>query len=113
MTGYTVSLQGNITGFQKVSSAIQQYNSLASTGTNEQTTFATAVGVTNGKLGAYLTGLAGTKASMNGYVTSLVRATTKTIALKVATIALNSYQVKIPYFTFTLFGLFLSEVMGR
>ena len=90
MTGYNVSLQGNITGFKKVSSAIQQYNTLVSNGAKEQTTFATAVGTTNGKLGTYLTGLNGAKASMGGYVSSLVGATVKTVALKTATIALNT-----------------------
>lgn len=90
MTGYNVSLQGNITGFKKVSSAITQYNSLSASGTKEQNMFANAVSVTNGKLGTYLTGLNGAKASLSGYVISLVGATVKTVALKIATIALNS-----------------------
>ena len=90
MTGYNVSLQGNIIGFKKVSSAITQYNALSSSGTKEQNMFANAVSVTNGKLGTYLTGLNGAKASLGGYVISLVGATVKTVALKVATIALNS-----------------------
>lgn len=90
MTGYNVSLQGNITGFKKVSSVITQYNALSASGTKEQNTFANAVSVTNGKLGTYLTGLNGAKASLGGYVISLVGATVKTVALKVATIALNS-----------------------
>ena len=90
ITGYNVSLQGNITGFKKVSSAITQYNALSASGTKEQNIFANAVSVTNGKLGTYLTGLNGAKASLGGYVISLVGATVKTVALKVATIALNS-----------------------
>lgn len=90
MTGYNVSLQGNITGFKKVSSAITQYNALSASGIKEQNIFANAVSVTNGKLGTYLTGLNGAKASLGGYVISLVGATVKTVALKVATIALNS-----------------------
>ncbi len=90
MTGYTASLQGNITGFKKVSSAIMNYNSIASTGTANQTTFANTVAATNSKLGTYLNGLNGAKASLGGYVLSLVGATTKTIALRFATIALNS-----------------------
>ena len=59
MTGYNVSLQGNITGFKKVSSAITQYNALSASGTKEQNMFANAISVTNGKLGTYLTGLNG------------------------------------------------------
>lgn len=90
MTGYNVSLQGNIIGFKKVSSAITQYNALSASGAKEQNIFANAVSVTNGKLGTYLTGLNGAKASLGGYVISLVGATVKTVALKAATIALNS-----------------------
>ena len=90
MNGYNVSLQGNIIGFKKVSSAITQYNALSASGAKEQNIFANAVSVTNGKLGTYLTGLNGAKASIGGYVVSLVGATVKTVALKVATIALNS-----------------------
>lgn len=90
MTGYTVSLQGNITGFKKVSSAIAQYNALATSGTQKQNEFSTAVATTNGRLGGYLRGLSGTKASLGGYVNSLVSATAKTIALQTATMALNA-----------------------
>lgn len=90
ITGYTTPLQGNITSFKKVSSAIMQYNSIASTGVTNQTTFANAVSATNTQLGTYLAGLNGAKASLGGYVLSLVGATAKTIALQFATIALNS-----------------------
>lgn len=90
MTGYTVSLQGNITGFKKVSSAITQYNALATAGTQKQNEFSTAVAATNGRLGGYLRGLGGAKASLSGYVNSLVSATAKTIALQAATMALNA-----------------------
>ena len=90
MTGYNVALQGNITGFKKVSSAITQYNALSASGAVEQSTFATAVSTTNGRLGSYLTGLNGAKASLGGYIISLVGATAKTVVLKAATIALNS-----------------------
>lgn len=90
MTGYTVSLQGNITGFKKVSSAITQYNALATAGTQKQNEFSTAVATTNGHLGGYLRGLGGAKASLGGYVNSLVSATAKTIVLQAATMALNA-----------------------
>ena len=59
MAGYNVSLQGSITGFAKVSSAIKQYNALGAVSLKEQQAFATAVGATNNKLGAYLIGLNG------------------------------------------------------
>lgn len=90
MTGYTVSLQGNITGFKKVSSAITQYNALATSGTQKQNEFSTAVATTNGRLGGYLRGLGGAKASLSGYANSLVSATAKTIALQAATMTLNA-----------------------
>ena len=90
MTGYTVSLQGNITGFKKVSSAITQYNALATAGTQKQNEFSTAVATTNGHLGGYLRGLGGAKASLGGYINSLVSATAKTIVLQAATMALNA-----------------------
>lgn len=90
MTAYNVSLQGSVTGFSKVSTAIQQYNALGSISKKEQQEFATAVGLTNNKLGTYLTGLNGSNASLRGYGVSLVASTAKTIGLTVATVALNA-----------------------
>ena len=90
MSGYNVSLQGNITGFTKITKAMQQYNALDATRQKEQQAFATAVGVTNSKLGLYLTGLNGAKASLSGYGLSLIASTAKTIELTVATTALNA-----------------------
>ena len=90
MAGYNVSLQGNITGFTKITKAMQQYNALGATSQKEQQAFATAVGATNTKLGSYLTGLNGAKASLSGYGLSLIASTAKTIGLTVATTALNA-----------------------
>ena len=90
MAGYNVSLQGNITGFTKITKAMQQYNTLGTTSQKEQQAFATAVGTTNTKLGSYLTGLNGAKASLSGYGLSLIASTAKTIGLTVATTALNA-----------------------
>lgn len=90
LAGYNVSLQGSITGFSKVSTAIKEYNALSSSSAGEQSEFANAIGVTNAKLSNYLVGLNGANASMGGYILSLIGATVKTIALKFATIALNS-----------------------
>ena len=90
MTAYNVSLQGSITGFSKVSSAVQQYNALGAISKKEQQEFATAVGLTNNKLGSYLIGLNGSNASLRGYGVSLVASTAKTIGLTVATTALNA-----------------------
>ena len=90
MSGYNVSLQGNITGFTKITKAMQQYNALGATSQKEQQAFATAVGVANSKLGSYLIGLNGAKASLSGYGLSLIASTAKTTGLAVATTALNA-----------------------
>ena len=90
MPGYNVSLQGSITGFTKVSSAIKQYNALGAVSLKEQQAFATAVSATNSKLGTYLIGLNGSTAGLRGYGVSLVASTAKTIGLTVATTALNA-----------------------
>ena len=90
MTGYEASLQGNFTGFMKVSSAIKQYNTLATVGIQRQNEFSDAVAITNGRLGSYLNGLKGSKASLRGYANSLIVAKTKTVALQTATMALNT-----------------------
>lgn len=90
MAGYNVSLQGSITGFAKVSSAIKQYNALGDVSLKEQQAFATAVSATNGKLGTYLIGLNGSTAGLRGYGVSLVASTAKTIGLTVVTTALNA-----------------------
>ena len=90
MSGYNVSLQGNIVGFSKITKAMQQYNALGATSLQEQQAFAGAVGITNTKLGSYLSGLNGAKASLAGYGLSLVTSTAKTVGLTVATTALNA-----------------------
>ena len=90
MSAYNVSLQGNITGFTKVSNAMRQYNALGVVSQEEQQAFATAIGVTNSKLGSYLTGLNGAEASLGGYGISLIASTAKTIGLTIATTALNA-----------------------
>ena len=90
MSRYNVSLQGNINGFTKTTKAMQQYNALGATSQKEQQAFATAVSTTNTKLGSYLMGLNGAKASLSGYGLSLIASTAKTIGLTVATTALNA-----------------------
>lgn len=61
MTGYTASLQGNIAGFKKVTTATRQYNTLFSSGIKEQSLFSAAVGMANEKFGNYLSRLNGLK----------------------------------------------------
>lgn len=90
MTGYSVSLQGNITGYAKITQAMKRYNALGAVSQKEQQNFATAVSLTNTKFGSYLTGLNGAKASLSGYVVSLIASTAKTVGLTIATTALNA-----------------------
>lgn len=90
MTGYSVSLQGNITGYTKITQAMKQYNALGAVSQKEQQNFATAISLTNTKLGSYLTGLNGAKASLSGYGVSLIASTAKTVGLTIATTALNA-----------------------
>lgn len=90
MAGYNVSLQGNIAGFTKVTKVMQQYNALGAISPKEQQAFAGAIGITNAKLGSYLTGLNGAKASLSGYGLSLIASTAKTVGLTIATTALNA-----------------------
>lgn len=90
MSAYSVSLQGNITGYTKITQAMKQYNVLSSVSQKEQQNFATAISLTNTKLGSYLTGLNGAKASLTGYGVSLIASTAKTVGLTIATTALNA-----------------------
>lgn len=90
MSAYSLSLQGNITGYTKITQAMKQYNALGVVSQKEQQNFATAMALTNTKLGSYLTGLNGAKASLSGYGISLMASTAKTIGLTIATTALNA-----------------------
>lgn len=88
--GYTVSLNGSISGFKKVSHAIKRYNSLNSASTEEQQAFIKAISLSNPKLASYLTNLNGANAGLKSYGVSLVASKIKTIGLTVATTALNA-----------------------
>lgn len=90
LTGYNTSLQGNITGLRKVYKAIGEYNKLSGLNSEKQKEYCEAISLTNSKLSSYLTNLNGSKAGMLGYASSLVGATLKTVALQVATTALNA-----------------------
>ena len=84
---YSAILDGNTRGIGNVKSIISTFNTLDPT---RQKAFASAVGKTNAKLGAYLTGLDGANASFKGYGTQLGITTAKTIGLQIASTALNA-----------------------
>lgn len=77
-------------GFAGVNTAIKEYNKLKGESTEKANKFAETIGKSNANLGKYLTGLKNTTGGMGGYALSLVGATAKTVALEVATMALNT-----------------------
>ncbi len=76
--------------YNKIQTAIHTYNSNLGKSKGLQDAYINALNKQNSGLGKYLSGLNGTKASFSGYISSLVGATIKTIALEAATIALNA-----------------------
>ena len=85
-----VSLTAQKTGLKNIKPLLDEYNSgCKNTGLTQQQ-FAEAVGESNKVAGNYLSGLNGGKATMRGYVSSLVSAKAATIGLQAATIALNA-----------------------
>lgn len=85
-----VSLMAQKTGLKNIKPLLDEYNSgCKNTGLTQQQ-FAEAVGESNKVAGNYLSGLNGGKATMRGYVGSLISAKAATIGLQAATIALNA-----------------------
>ncbi len=83
------SSQSTIT-FTKLNNAFKAYNGNLSKSTQLQNAYVQAVGKQNITLGNYLAGLNGAKASMGGYVKSLITAKAESIGLRAASIALNT-----------------------
>ena len=77
-------------GFKRLSGEIDNYNHAVDRTKYVQRAFSEEMGGVNTSLNKYLKGLNGTQASFKGYITSLVTARLKTIALEVATAALNA-----------------------
>ena len=71
-------------------SLIAEYNSRCKNVGMSQSDFISAIGQTNSGLSKYLSGLNGANASLGGYIVSLASAKLSTIALQVATMALNA-----------------------
>lgn len=85
-----VALQASNKGLKSSVGIISEYNNKCKNVGMTQQNFASVVGSSNQGLGKYLTGLNGAKASMSGYVTSLVASKAATIGLTVASTALNA-----------------------
>ena len=83
------SSQSTIT-FTKLNNAFKAYNGNLSKSTQLQNAYIQAVGKQNVTLGNYLAGLNDAKASMGGYVKSLITAKMASIGLRAASIALNT-----------------------
>ena len=75
--------------FQGINANIKEYNSLLKSSVKESNAFAEIVASHNMKLGNYLISLNGANAGLGGYIKSLGIAKLKTIALSIATTALN------------------------
>lgn len=78
-----------VSNFTKLNNAFKVYNGNLTKSTGLQNAYIKSVGTQNQALGNYLAGLNGTKASMGGYITSLISAKAATIGLQVASMALN------------------------
>lgn len=78
-----------VSNFTKLNNAFKVYNGNLTKSTGLQNAYIKSVGGQNQALGNYLAGLNGAKASMGGYIASLVGAKAATIALQVASMALN------------------------
>ena len=74
----------------QIQTAIDRYNSMSSKSVSFQEKYNKAIQNSNTSFGKYVSGLNGAKASMVGYGVSLVGAKIKTVALQVATTALNT-----------------------
>ena len=77
-------------GFNGVRKAIKEYNKAVKDTSTDTQKFIDAIGQSNSKLGAYLAGLNRADAGMGRYALSLVKTTAKTVALNLATAALNT-----------------------
>lgn len=76
-------------GYKGVKKAIDEYNKSLSVSEEKTKSLTTAISNSNVKLGNHLANLNGAKAGMGGYALSLATVTAKSIALNVATTALN------------------------
>lgn len=85
-----VAVQASSKWLKSSAGIIKEYNSNCKNIGMTQKDFASAVSATNPALGSYLSGLNGANATMGGYTTSLIGATAKTVALTVASTALNA-----------------------
>lgn len=84
---FAAMMNGNTKGMANVRSIISAFNNI---NPQNQQAFAGAVSQTNAQLGIYLGNLNGAKASMKSYGAVLVANTAKTVALQVASAALNA-----------------------
>lgn len=84
----TMVAQNN--NFSSAKALMNEYNSGCKNTAMAQTDFVNAVKAGNSGLGNYLSGLNGAKATMRGYIGSLVATKAATFALQVATMALNA-----------------------
>ena len=90
LQGLLVNSSQSVSTFTKLNNAFKAYNGNLSKSTQLQNAYIQAVGKQNVTLGNYLAGLNDAKASMGGYVKSLITAKMASIGLRAASIALNT-----------------------
>lgn len=83
-------ISGSAKSFSNVRSIINHYNGIIDESGKKQKEFANIISAANPQLGNYLTGLNGASASLGKYVVQLGVAAVKTVALQVASMALNA-----------------------
>lgn len=84
-----VSLSAQNKSLVNVGSLIKEYNNKCINVGSSQSDFVDAIRQSNTGLAKYLSGLNGTNGSLMGYVISLIKAKTATLAVETATMALN------------------------
>lgn len=85
-----VEMMAQNKSFANCKTLINEYSNGCKNCGLSQEQFAAAVGKSNPALAKYLSGLNGSKASLTGYIGSLISAKAATIGLELATMALNS-----------------------
>ncbi len=90
LQGLLVNSSKSVSTFTKLNNAFKAYNGNLSKSAQLQNAYVQAVGKQNVTLGNYLAGLNGAKASMGGYVKSLVAAKAASIGLQIASVTLNT-----------------------
>lgn len=84
-----INLTKIISQYSQLNKAVERYNNIQSKSQSFQTAYNNTLQKSRSNMGMYLSSLNGAKASLTGYVKYLISAKTSTIALQLATKAMN------------------------